>query len=61
MVDLLSIIGVFLAIEGAFYAGVPTTARKLAYDVSQMDDTVLRRAGLVALVAGVALVWLVRG
>ena len=61
MVELLSIIGVFLAIEGALYAGAPSMAKKLAFDISQMDESVLRRAGIVALCVGVGLVWMVRG
>ena len=61
MVELLSIIGVFLAIEGALYAGAPSMTKKLAFDISQMDESVLRRAGIVALCVGVGLVWMVRG
>jgi len=61
MVEFLSIVGVFLAIEGALYAGAPSMAKRLALDISQMEESVLRRAGLVALCVGVALVWLVRG
>jgi len=60
MVELLSIVGAFLAIEGALYAGAPSAAKKLAYEVSQMDEGALRRAGLIALCIGVGLVWLVR-
>ena len=61
MVELLSIVGVFLAIEGALYAGAPSMAKRLALDISQMDESVLRRAGIVALCVGVGLVWMVRG
>ncbi|MEP1208778.1 MAG: DUF2065 family protein [Rhizobiaceae bacterium] len=61
MVELLSIVGAFLAIEGALYAGAPSVAKRLAFDVSQMEEATLRRAGIVALCIGVGLVWLVRG
>ncbi len=61
MVELFSIIGVFLAVEGAVYAGAPGKAKHLAAEISQMDEALLRRFGLIALVAGVLLVWLVRG
>ncbi|NKB51400.1 MAG: DUF2065 family protein [Rhizobiaceae bacterium] len=61
MVELFSIIGVFLAIEGALYAGAPSMAKKLAHDISQMEESTLRRAGLIALGVGVGLVWMVRG
>lgn len=61
MFELLSIAGVFLAIEGALYAGAPGFAKRMAFEVSQMDEGMLRRGGLFALAAGVLLVWLVRG
>ncbi len=61
MVELLSIVGVFLAIEGALYAGAPSAAKKIAYQISQMDEGQLRNFGLIALGAGIFLVWLVRG
>ena len=61
MVELASIIGVFLAIEGLLYAGAPSMAKKMAFSVSQMDESALRRAGLVAMCLGVGIVWMVRG
>ena len=61
MVELLSIVGVFLAVEGVLYAGAPSTAKRMAYSVSQMDEETLRRFGLVAMCIGVFIVWLVRG
>ena len=61
MIELFSIIGVFLAIEGALYAGAPGFAKKMAFEITQMDEETLRKAGLVALCGGVFLVWLVRG
>lgn len=61
MVEILSALGLFLALEGALYAGLPATARSMAAQVSQMSDSELRRGGLIALALGVGLVWLVRG
>ena len=61
MVELLSIVGVFLAVEGVLYAGAPSAAKRMAYSVSQMDEETLRRFGLVAMCVGVFIVWLVRG
>ena len=61
MVELLSLVGAFLAIEGALYAGAPSFAKRLAFDISQMEEATLRRAGIVALCIGVGLVWVVRG
>ncbi|MEO1398109.1 MAG: DUF2065 domain-containing protein [Pseudomonadota bacterium] len=61
MVEILSALGLFLAIEGALYAGMPATVRKLAAQVVEMSDADLRTGGIVALAGGVLLVWLVRG
>ncbi|MFD0917630.1 DUF2065 domain-containing protein [Pseudahrensia aquimaris] len=61
MSDLLVAIGLFLALEGALYAGLPAQARKMAFEVSQMNESYLRKGGMIALVIGVGLVWLVRG
>ena len=59
--EIVSMIGLFLAIEGVLYAGAPATAKKMAFDISQMEESTLRRGGLIALIAGVFIVWLVRG
>ena len=61
MLELVAIIGVFLAIEGALYAGAPGFAKRMAADISQMDEALLRRGGLIALAVGFAIVWLVKG
>jgi len=61
LIELLAIAGVFLAIEGALYAGAPGFAKRMAAELSQMDEAVLRRGGFFALLAGVALVWMVKG
>ena len=61
MGDLLTALGLFLALEGALYAGLPDLARRMAYEVTQMDDATLRKGGVFALISGVAIVWLVRG
>ena len=61
MSELIAILGVFLAVEGALYAGAPGFAKSLALRVLDMSEESLRRGGLISLVAGVALVWLVKG
>ncbi len=61
MLELVAIVGVFLAIEGALYAGAPGFAKRMAAEISQMDEALLRRGGLIALAAGFAVVWLVKG
>jgi uncharacterized protein YjeT (DUF2065 family) len=59
--DLLVALGLVLVIEGVLYGGLPQLAKRLAADVLSMPEQVLRVAGLVAIAAGVAIVWLVRG
>ncbi|EFL90773.1 conserved hypothetical protein [Ahrensia sp. R2A130] len=54
-------IGAFIAIEGALYAGAPGFVRRMAALVTEMDDREMRVAGFVALFLGVGIVWLVRG
>ncbi len=61
MWELVAIVGVFLAIEGALYAGAPGFAKRMAADISQMDESILRRGGMIALAVGFLLVWLVKG
>lgn len=61
MIDLLSALGVFIAIEGALYAGFPAFVKRMAMEVIHMDESDLRRGGVIALCLGVGLVWLVRG
>lgn len=61
MNDFLDAIGLVLVIEGLVYCGFPIFARRLAEEVRGTSDKVLRMGGLMAMVAGVALVWLIRG
>jgi uncharacterized protein YjeT (DUF2065 family) len=61
VVDFLAAIGLVLVIEGLVYGGFPGLAKRLAGEVLGTPEQVLRVAGLVAIAAGVALVWLVRG
>ena len=61
MTELLTIVGVFLAVEGALYAAFPAAAKRLAAQIAQQGEEALRVAGLLALVLGVVCVWLVRG
>ena len=59
--DLVVALGLALVIEGIFYGGFPAVARRMAAQVSNMPESALRTAGLVAAAAGLALVWLIRG
>jgi len=61
MSDLVTAIGLVLAIEGTFYAAFPAVAKRMMEIGLRTQDTALRRAGLTALCAGIFIVWLVRG
>ena len=61
MSDFVAAIGLVLVIEGLVYSGFPALAKRLANEVLVTPETVLRVAGIVAIAAGVAIVWLVRG
>lgn len=61
MADFVAAIGLVLVIEGIVYAGFPWLARKLAAEVLSTPENVLRIGGLVAIAAGVGVVWLIRG
>jgi uncharacterized protein YjeT (DUF2065 family) len=59
--DFLDAIGLVLVIEGLVYCGFPAFARRLAEEVRETSDTTLRVGGLLAMLAGVVLVWVIRG
>jgi uncharacterized protein YjeT (DUF2065 family) len=61
MADFLTGIAFFLIIEGLVYALAPSFLVAMARILPQVPETQLRASGLVAMVAGVALVWLIRG
>ncbi|HCQ82484.1 MAG: DUF2065 domain-containing protein [PS1 clade bacterium] len=56
---LLLALGLVLAVEGAMYALFPTFLRRMVRQVDMVSDVQLRRGGLIAMLSGVALVWLV--
>ncbi|MCC0026997.1 MAG: DUF2065 family protein [Zhengella sp.] len=61
MNDFLTALGLLLVFEGVLYGGFPKLVRRLAEQLQFMPDSMLRAAGLVAVAAGVLLVWIVRG
>jgi uncharacterized protein YjeT (DUF2065 family) len=61
VIELLSALGLVLAIEGALYAAFPTVMRRALASLGTQPDQALRFGGLLALATGVALVWMVRG
>jgi len=61
MSDLISALGLAIAIEGALYALFPDGMKKMMVCALAQPPNHLRIAGLAAAAAGVAVVWLVRG
>jgi uncharacterized protein YjeT (DUF2065 family) len=64
MDDLLTVlglaVGLAIALEGALYALFPAAMRRLIARALEQSENSLRIGGLVAAVAGVALVWAIR-
>jgi len=58
--ELLSALALVLVIEGLMPFANPAGWRRLLVRVSGMDDRALRLAGLVSMLAGVGLLYLVR-
>lgn len=61
MGDFLAALGLVLVLEGLVYGGMPNLAKRLASEMMQMPESTLRLGGLAAMVAGIVIVWLVRG
>jgi uncharacterized protein YjeT (DUF2065 family) len=59
--DLFAALGLVLALEGVLYGGMPSFAKRLAAEVIAVPEGALRAGGLIAIVAGLGIVWLVRG
>lgn len=60
LVAFLSAVGLMLVVEGMMPFLSPRVFRRSLTAVSQASDRVLRIAGLVSMLAGVALIYLVR-
>ena len=60
MNDLWAALGLVLVIEGVFYAAFPGQVRRMMELARALPDAQLRAGGLGALLAGLAIVWLVR-
>lgn len=54
-------LGLMLVAEGLVYGGFPRLAKRLAEEVLHMPESSLRVAGIAAMAAGVAVVWLAHG
>jgi uncharacterized protein YjeT (DUF2065 family) len=58
--DLLAALALVLVIEGIIPFVSPASMRRMLETVSQIDDRTLRITGLVSMVCGVVLLYLVR-
>lgn len=61
MQDFIAAFGLVLVIEGLLYGGFPAFAKRMAAEATQAPENLLRIAGLIAIAAGVFIVWLARG
>lgn len=61
MGDFIAALGLVLVIEGLVFAAFPGATRRALTSLLEASDGNLRIAGIVALAAGVFLVWLIRG
>lgn len=60
MTDLFTALALVLVIEGALYALFPNAMRRVIAEALALPENHMRAAGLVAALAGVGLVWLLR-
>jgi len=60
MAFLLAALGLLLAIEGLVLAAFPGAAKRAAAAIIDAPEGTLRTMGLIAAIAGVAVVWFVR-
>ena len=61
MDDLWAAVGLMLALEGALYALFPAGMRRMLAELLSQPAGNIRLVGLAATIAGVGIVWLVRG
>ena len=61
MSDLIVGLGLVLVVEGLLWAAFPSAGRRMLEIASQTPEHSLRIGGAVAMLLGVAAVWLVRG
>ena len=61
MSDLLVAVALVLVFEGLLWAAAPQLGMKLLAAAAQTPEHTLRTAGVAAVVAGIVIVWLVRG
>jgi uncharacterized protein len=59
--DVLTALGLVLVIEGLTFAAAPAAAKRALAALLLQPAGLLRTLGVVAMLAGLALVWVVRG
>ena len=59
--DVLTALGLVLVIEGLTFAAAPESAKRALAALLSQPASLLRGAGIAAMVAGLLLVWVVRG
>lgn len=59
--DFIAALGLVLVFEGLLYGALPRLAKRMAADVIEMPEGVMRAIGLAVMAGGVFVVWLVRG
>ena len=61
MIDLITALGLALVLEGMIYALFPEQMKRAIKLVLETEPEAIRGAGLAVAVAGLVIVWLVRG
>jgi len=61
MSDQLVAVGLVLVLEGLLWAAAPQLGLKLLATAAQTPEQTLRAGGAAAVVAGIVIVWLIRG
>lgn len=61
MTDFVTALGLLFVIEGALYALFPEGMQRMMRMALEAPPSTLRNGGVVALIVGFAIVWLIRG
>lgn len=59
--DFIAALGLVLVFEGLLYGGLPRLAKRMAADIIDMPESLMRGIGLTVMAVGVLIVWLARG
>ena len=61
MKELVIGLGLFLFLEGLLYAAFPARVKRMAMEVPKIPESTLRGLGIIVMMVGVAVIWLVKG